>query len=84
MARPTYRRSADVLRRTLEQLEADPTVDTQTTAFVDLKCTLLSRILELETGKARSESVIHLVDSPAEGLAGGESDEERDSSSATG
>ena len=28
-----------------------------------MKCNLLNRIIELETGKARAESVIHLVDS---------------------
>jgi hypothetical protein len=83
MTRPTYRKTADVLRRTLEQLEADPTVDTQTPAFIDLKCTLLSRILELETGKALSESVIHLVDSPERNVAEGESQEEHDEDSAT-
>lgn len=59
----SYRNTADVLRKTLQQLEHDPTIDTEATAFVDLKCNLLNRILELEEGKARAESVIHLVDS---------------------
>ena len=64
MGRQTpYRRTADVLRKTIEQLENDPTIDTQGSAFVDLKCNLLGRILELETGKARAQSVIHLVES---------------------
>ena len=70
MGRQTpYRKTADVLRKTIQQLEDDPTIDTQGTAFVDLKCNLLNRIIELETGKARAESVIHLVDSenPEEG-----------------
>jgi hypothetical protein len=81
MGRQTpYRRTADVLRKTLEQLEADPTVDTGGAAYIDLKCNLLNRILELETGKARAESVIHLVDS--ENPAPTESSQEQDSSSA--
>ncbi len=62
MGRQTYRKTADVLRKTIQQLEADPTIDTHTNAFVDLKCTLLNRILEIEANKARAESVIHLVD----------------------
>lgn len=64
MGRQTpYRKTADVLRRTIQQLEDDPTIDTHGAAFVDLKCNLLNRIIELETGKARAESVIHLVNS---------------------
>ena len=64
MGRQTpFRRTADVLRKTIQQLENDPTIDTQGSAFVDLKCSLLNRIIELETGKARAESVIHLVNS---------------------
>lgn len=64
MGRQTpFRRTADVLRKTILQLENDPTIDTQGSAFADLKCNLLHRILELEEGKARAESVIHLVDS---------------------
>ena len=71
MGRQTpYRKTADVIRKTLEQLEADPTIDTHGAAFVDLKCNLLNRILELETGKARAESVIHLVDSDDPAAAG--------------
>jgi|KBSMisStaDraftv2_1062788.scaffolds.fasta_scaffold01015_17 hypothetical protein len=81
MGRQTpYRRTAEVLRKTIQQLENDPTVDTQGAAFVDLKCSLLSRIIELETGKARAESVIHLVDS--EDQVSTEADEEQDSNSA--
>jgi len=82
MGRPTYRKTADVLRKTIQQLEADPTVDTQATAFVDLKCALLHRIIELETGKAQTEARIHLVDSAVadEGDVGcSESAEEQDS-----
>lgn len=60
------RKTADVLRKTLEQLEADPTVDTQDPAFVSLKCSLLARILELENQKAHVEAVIHLVESSEE------------------
>lgn len=58
----SHRKTAAVLRKTLAELEADPTIDTQDPAFINLKCTLLNRILELETGKARVEAVIHLVD----------------------
>lgn len=60
------RRTVHVLRRTLAQLEADPTVDTQDTSFVSLKCALLNRILELETDTAHAEAVIHLVESTNE------------------
>lgn len=73
MGRQTpYRKTADVLRKTIQQLEEDPTIDTHGAAFVDLKCNLLNRILELETGKARAESVIHLVndEDPASAKAG--------------
>lgn len=80
MGRQTsYRKTADVLRKTIQQLEDDPTIDTHGAAFVDLKCNLLNRILELEADKARAEAVIHLVDSedPA-----AQADEEQDSTSA--
>ena len=81
MGRQTpYRKTADVLRKTIQQLENDPTIDTKGAAFVDLKCNLLNRILELETDKARSESVIHLVDS--EDSSAARADEELDSNSA--
>jgi len=56
------RKTADVLRKTIEQLEADPTVDAQDPAFISLKCSLLARILELESNKAHLEAVIHLVE----------------------
>ena len=58
------RKTADALRRTLQQLEADPAVDRQDPAFISLKCALLTRILELEDKKAHVEAVIHLVESP--------------------
>ena len=83
MGRHTLRKTADVLRKTIEQLEADPTVDTNSAAFVDLKCALLNRILELETGKARAEAVIHLVDSHSEGASEAETPAKQDSNSAT-
>ncbi len=82
MGRQNYRKTADILRKTIEQLEADPTVDTQANAFVDLKCTLLSRILEIEASKARAESVIHLVDGPASEDAPKENRAETDSDTA--
>jgi len=81
MGRQTsFRKTADILRKTIQQLEADPTIDTQGTAFVDLKCNLLNRIIELETDKARAESVIHLVNS--ENGAEAEADQEQNSDSA--
>jgi hypothetical protein len=62
MGRESFnRRTANVLRKTIQQLEADPTVDTQDPAFVNLKCTLLNRILQAEAGMAHVESRIHLV-----------------------
>jgi hypothetical protein len=83
MGRQSHRKTADVLRRTIEQLEADPTIDTLGAPFVDLKCNLLNRILELEEGKARAESVIHLVDSPLEcDTEAADTRTERDSDSA--
>ena len=64
MAYSSYkRRTADVLRKTIQQLEADPTIDPSDPAFVSLKCALLSRILQFETSSARSELRIHLVQS---------------------
>lgn len=58
--------------------EADQTSDTTGPAFVDLKCRLLNRILELEEGKARAESVIHLVDAPDDGGSEADARAERD------
>ena len=59
------RRTANVLRKTIKDLESDPTIDPRDPAFVNLKCTLLQRILQLENDKAHAEAVIHLID-PAE------------------
>ena len=56
------RKTASVLRKTIEQLEADPTVDAQDPAFISLKCSLLARILELESSRAHAEAIIHLVE----------------------
>lgn len=62
MGRESFnKRTANVLRKTIQQLEADPTVDTLDPAFVNLKCALLSRILQAETRMAEAESRIHLV-----------------------
>jgi hypothetical protein len=80
MGRQTsYKRTADVLRKTIKQLEDDPTIDTQGPAFVDLKCNLLHRILELEESKARVESVIHLVDSQEHDCEGSKREQDQDS-----
>ena len=75
------RKTADVLRRTIQQLEADPAIDTQDPAFISLKCALLTRILELENDKAHAEAVIHLVESPkAEGTQADMPDKEGEDS----
>ena len=76
------RRTAEVLRRTIEQLEADPTVDTGDRSFIDLKCSLLNRILEIETGKARTEAAIHLVDAQENQVEQEDKDDSSESNSA--
>ena len=77
------RKTADVLRKTIEQLEADPTVDTHDSAFISLKCSLLTRILELENQKAHVEASIHLVEPSADSeegaLADGSVEDDEDS-----
>ena len=71
------RKTADVLRKTIEQLEADPTVDAQDPAFISLKCSLVARILELESNPPPPEAVIHLVEaSHAENAGTDQSDED--------
>lgn len=59
------RKTADVLRKTIRDLESDPTIDTNDVSFVNLKCSLLQRILQLENDKAHAEAVIHLIESGA-------------------
>jgi hypothetical protein len=44
-------KTAGVLRKTLSQLEADPTVDAQDPDLSISKCNLLQRILDLESEK---------------------------------
>ena len=73
------RRTAEVLRKTIAQLEADPTINPQDVSFVNLKCALLARSLELEQATAQAESVIHLVDS-TEPMASSEAPQEDDES----
>ena len=56
-------KTAEVLRKTLQHLESDPTIDSQDPAFVALKCYLLQRLLELEQNTAQTKASIHLVES---------------------
>ena len=65
MGRPSSnRRIAEALLKTLRHLEADTTVDPQDPAFIQLKCTLLQRLLNLEIDTAEVRSSIHLVEQP--------------------
>ena len=57
------RKTAEALRKTLQHLESDPTVDSSDPAFVNLKCYLLQRVLELEYETAETQASIHLVES---------------------
>ena len=57
------RKTAEALRKTLQHLESDPAVDSQEPAFVNLKCYVLQRMLELEYDTAETQASIHLVDS---------------------
>ena|GEM_PF-6062147 len=59
-------KTADALRKTLQTLEADPALNPQDQAFVNLKHSVLQRILELQTEKVQAESAIHLVGLPAD------------------
>jgi len=57
------RKTAEALRKTLQHLESDPSVDSQDPAFVNLKCYLLQRMLELDYETAETQASIHLVES---------------------
>jgi len=57
------RKTAEALRKTLQHLESDPSVDSQDPAFVNLKCYLLQRMLELDYETAETQASIHLVGS---------------------
>jgi len=56
------RKTAEALRKTLQHLESDPSVDSTDPAFVNLKCYLLQRVLELEHDTAETQASIHLVE----------------------
>ena len=58
------RRLAEALLKTLRHLEADTSVDPQDPAFIQLKCALLQRLLDLEVDTAEVRSSIHLVEQP--------------------
>jgi hypothetical protein len=68
------RKIAEALLKTLKHLESDPTVDTRDPAFMQLKCTLLQRLMSLELDTAQFQSSLHLVESPDPG-AGSEKTE---------
>jgi hypothetical protein len=58
------RKTAEAFRKTLQQLESDPTVDSTDPAFVHLKCALLQRMNDYPNDPAETRARIHLVDSP--------------------
>jgi len=58
------RKTAEALRKTLQHLESDPSVDSTDPAFVNLKCYLLQRVLELDLDTAETQASIHIVESP--------------------
>jgi len=60
----TNRQLAEALLKTLKQLEADPTVDSNDPTFIQMKCVLVQRLLSLELDTAEIRSSIHLVDAP--------------------
>ena len=62
----TNRALAEGILRTIQRLEADPNVDPEEPAFIQLKCSLVKRLLGLEVDTATVESSIHLIerDSP--------------------
>ena len=60
MGRQTYRKTADVLRKTIEELEADPTIDTRKNASFEMHAPESDSQDRGEQGP-RAESVIHLV-----------------------
>ena len=51
---------AEAILRTLQRLEADPSVDACDPAFIQLKCTLIHRMLRLQGNAAEFESSIRL------------------------
>jgi hypothetical protein len=58
------RKIAEALLKTLQHLEADPTVDPLDPAFIHLKSALLERIIGLQVSTAEIQSSIHLVEQP--------------------
>lgn len=59
------RKTAAALRKTLQQLEADPSLNPQDPSFVNLKCSLLQRISDKELDKSPNPASIHVLDPPA-------------------
>ena len=56
------RKIAEALVKTLQRLEADPSVDPNDPAFIHLKCTFLQRLMSLELDDAEARNSIHLVE----------------------
>jgi hypothetical protein len=73
------RRTAEALRKTLRQLESDPSIDPQEPAFIQLKCGLLQCLMNLEVDTAEIRSTLHLVEPPQHQPATSEADAEPDS-----
>ena len=62
MSRLTANRTlAAALLKTIKQLEDDPSVDPQDPAYIQLKCTLLRRLLSLELDVAEIEHSLRLA-----------------------
>lgn len=55
------RHTAEALRKTLQQLENDSSVDHEDPAYISLKCALLQRIMGQDVGTTKIRSGIHLV-----------------------
>lgn len=67
---------AAALMKTLKRLESDSSVDPHDPAFVQLKCTLLQKLMGLQVNTAEIEASLHLVPSPAPESAPIDDDEE--------
>lgn len=57
----TNRTLAAALLKTIKRLEDDPSVDPQDPAYIQLKCTLLRRLLSLEVDVAEMEHSLRLA-----------------------
>jgi anthranilate phosphoribosyltransferase len=55
-------KTAEALRKTIQHLESDPTVDPQDPAFVHLKCAVLESIMDSEIDKAETAASVQLAE----------------------